>query len=52
MNVGYVSSSLPAINLGTQIEAALLSKNMDAMKIAGESLVEMIDQPFAQTPIL
>jgi len=48
MNVGQISSGLSAANLGTAIGCAILNKNMDVMKMAGEGLVKMIDA--ASTP--
>ena len=58
MNVGQISSGLSAANLGTKIGCAVLNqtplclgkdimvfdKNMDAMKMAGEGLVKMINE--------
>ena len=43
MNIGQISSGLSAANLGTKMGCAVLNKNMDVMKMAGEGLVKMIE---------
>jgi len=48
MNIRQISSNLSAANLGTKIGFAVLNKNMDAMKTAGEGMVRMIEA--APTP--